>query len=1033
MTRIIGIDTGIASVGFAYLDLDQDEIIEAGVRIFDAAENGKNGASLSLPRRLKRLARRSLDRKRRRKIAVRKLLLEHGFSQDDVRLPEKGRKTGTMTGPDVWVLRRDGLQRKLSSRELALVLMHLNSRRGFQSISKSDVDRKSEGGVMLTAAEELQQKMKKAEAETIGAYLSGLEKKRNSPNQYDYTVVRDLLRQEVDLLIQRQRESGQPLATDSLRDDFKETAFAQRPLKSSHDLVGTCEFEADEIRAPLHSYSNEVRVCWERLNSLRLMAAGRGTPLSLDQKNKLMELAHTQLDVKFDKARKILGITDQATFNLASYRRSGDQPQDWSDVVKVAEKVSLIKLPGYHKIRKALASLMSQAEWQGFSAKEDNLDKLVGILAYHDDINEIRELARDLPLNDEQLTAVMPLSLSGTASLSLKAIHHILPHLKQGLVYSESCEAAGYDHSPRYFGDKDQLPPFTREFGTEVRNPVVLRALSQTRKIINALIREHGMPDRFHIELSRELGKNFEDRKKAELENKKWRAYNEDVRRHAEEILGREPGGEDFAKFKLWKEQDGICAYSGEYLPPETLRDSMATQIDHILPYSRSFDNSWNNKVLVRSDENQHKGNDTPVEYFNRIGRSLAGLEDFAKRLGNDRKARSLLMRDFDEEKQNEWKSRHLNDNRYVARLLKSHIEKHLAPPAEESDVAGRPLFVQTRNGALTSHLRHAWGLGLKDREANDRHHGLDAMIVAASTQGHVQAMTAWDKRHRPNHPDDPGFYPPKPWDSFRDDALQAIDNIFVSRAPDRKLTGAIHEDIIKSLRRDKEGQRIAVQRIWLTGPKKKENLKIEDLKKLVDADVDEKGEAHGRNAPIYYLLRDRLEEHGGKADKAFAEPIYMPRKGGGRGPVIRAVRLVTSDRSGMEVREGVAGNGDMAYVKVYEKEGKFYLCPVYVKDVMAGVEPNRLIVAYKNEEDWLPIDDSYSHKFDLFKNDYVVLENRKAEIIEGYYISTHRGVGTIKLRSHDRSEKDKEPGVQRMKSFEKYSVTLFGDRYKTS
>jgi CRISPR-associated endonuclease Csn1 len=1026
VTRIIGIDTGIASVGSAYLDLEQEEILDAGVRIFDAAENGKNGASLALPRRQKRLARRSLNRKRRRKIAVRKLLLAQGFSQDDVVLPEKGRKTGTLTGPDVWQLRRDGLQRKLSSRELALVLMHINARRGFQSIRKSDADQKSEGGVMLAAASELQQKMKKAEAETIGAYLSSLEKKRNSPGQYDHTVVRDLLRQEVGLLIQRQREFGQPLATDSLCDDFKETAFSQRPLKSSLDLVGPCEFEPEEIRAPLHSYSNEVRVCWERLNSLRLVAAGRGAPLSLDQKNKLMELAHTQLDVKFDKARKILGIPDQATFNLASYRRSGDQPQDWSDIVKAAEKVSLIKLPGYHKIRKALAPLMSQAEWQGFSTKQDNLDELVGILAHRDDINEIRDLARDLPLTEEQLTAVMPLSLSGTGNLSLKAIQNILPYLEQGLVYSEACEAAGYDHSPRYFGDKDQLPPFTREFGAEVRNPVVLRALSQTRKIINALIREYGMPDRFHIELSRELGKNFEDRRKAERENKKWQAYNEDVRRHAEEILGREPGGEDFAKFKLWKEQDGICAYSGEYIPPETLRDSMATQIDHILPYSRSFDNSWNNKVLCRSDENQHKGNDTPVEYFNRIARPLAGLEDFAKRLGNDGKARCLLMRDFDEEKQNEWKSRHLNDNRYVARLLKSHIEKHLAPPAEENDGPGRPLFVQTRNGALTSHLRHAWGLGLKDRDANDRHHGLDAIIVAASTQGHVQAMTNWNKRHRPNHPDDPGFYPPKPWDSFRDDALQAIDDIFVSRAPDRKVTGAIHEDTIKSLRRDEEGQRIAIKRVWLT------DLKREDLKNLVDADVDAKGEAHGRNAPLYYLLRDRLEEHGGKADKAFAEPIHMPRKDGGRGPVIRAVRLVTNDRSGMEVREGIASNGDMAYVKVYEKEGKFYLCPVYVKDVMAGIEPKHLIVAYRNEEDWLPIDDSYRHKFDLYKNDYVVLENRKGEIIEGYYLGADRTVASIKLRKHDASEKDARIGVQRMKSFDKYSVTLFGERYKT-
>ncbi|WP_168190436.1 type II CRISPR RNA-guided endonuclease Cas9 [Luteithermobacter gelatinilyticus] len=1027
MTKIIGVDTGIASVGYAYIDLRKNEILASGARIFDAAEHGKDGSSLALPRREKRLARRRLDRRRRRRIAVRKLLLDHGFSEADVALPVKGQKTGKITEPDVWQLRKLGLERKLSSRELAQVLMHINQRRGFQSIRKSDVDEKSEGGVMLSAAAKLQENMKAAGAETIGAYLAGLEKKRNRPDSYEHTVIRNLLRQEVDILIARQQAFGQPLATEALRDAFKETAFRQRPLQSSIDLVGVCEFEPGEKRAPVRAYSNELRTCWERLNSLRLLKSGRGTPLTLDQKRALISLAHRQANVTFARARKELGLPTEYTFNLASYRKTKEEDQDWASVVKTAEKATLIKMEGYHKIKKALAPYMSEGDWKNFAAEPAHLDRLTEILAFYEDIRDIRDLARDLPLTEEQLQAVMPLNLAGTAALSFKAIYNILPYLEQGLVYSEACEAAGYDHSPRYFGDKDQLPPFLAEYGTEVRNPVVLRALSQTRKVINALIREHGMPDRFHVELSRELGRNFKDRKDREREIQKRRAYNEELRQHAEEIFGREPSGEDFAKYKLWKEQNGICAYSGEYIPPETLKDPMATQVDHILPYSRSFDNSWFNKVLCYADENQHKGNETPVEYFSRIGRDLAGLEDFAKRLGNDQKARRLLMRDFDLEKQNEWKSRHLRDNSYVARLLVSHMERHLAPRYDRTDDSGHPLFVQTRNGALTSHLRHAWGLGLKDRDENDRHHGLDAIIVAAATQGHVQQMTLWDKRHRPNHPDDPGFYPPKPWPTFREDALEVVDKIFVSRAPDRKVTGAIHEDTIKSLRYDAQGRPYVVKRVRLG------DLKLADLKNIVDAEVDENGVAHGRNATLYYLLKDRLDAHGGDAKKAFAEPVYMPKKGGGQGPLIRAVRLVTSDKSGFKVREGIASNGDMAYVKVYEKDGKFYLCPVYVKDVMTGREPDRLIVQGKIEEDWRQVDESYRFKFDLFKNDYVVLENHKEERIEGYYINTDRATGQIRLRIHDNSGKELRPGVQRMKSFEKYYVDVFGQRWKTS
>ena len=69
-------------------------------------------------------------------------------------------------------------------------------------------------------------------------------------------------------------------------------------------------------------------------------------------------------------------------------------------------------------------------------------------------------------------------------------------------------------------------------------------------------------------------------------------------------------------KYRLWKEQEGLCPYSGEYIKPELLRDPVATQIDHILPHSRSYDDSYMNKVLCFTDENQRKGNMTPYEYL---------------------------------------------------------------------------------------------------------------------------------------------------------------------------------------------------------------------------------------------------------------------------------------------------------------------------------------------------------------------------------------------------------------------------------
>ncbi|NOZ41822.1 MAG: type II CRISPR RNA-guided endonuclease Cas9, partial [Alphaproteobacteria bacterium] len=452
MAQIIGIDTGIASVGWAVLDLSEGNIIDAGVRIFEAAENGKDGASLALPRRIKRLARRMADRKRRRKKLIRHLLLSHGFTADDLKRPEKGKKTGTVTVPDVWQLRAEALVRKLSPYEFAQILTHINKRRGFKSTRKSDSIAGSEAGVMLKDAAALQEAQKAAKAETIGAYLSTLDKKRNNPSAYNHTVTRDLLAEEVRIIFTRQTDFGNALATDGLCDEFLDKAFTQRPLKSSLDLVGPCEFEKDERRAAKMTYSNELRVCWERLNSLSVVTNGKGRPLSLDEKRSLIEAAHKQKQVTFKKARDLLKITDNSSFNLASYRKIRGEDQSWAEIVKTAEKVCLIKLEGYHKIKTELKKIMSEQELACFMGRTDFLDDLVEIMAFYDDREEIFRLAEHLPLNNAQLEAVMPLNLSGTGGLSLKAIRNILPFLEQGEVYSVACELAGYDHSAQRAG-----------------------------------------------------------------------------------------------------------------------------------------------------------------------------------------------------------------------------------------------------------------------------------------------------------------------------------------------------------------------------------------------------------------------------------------------------------------------------------------------------------------------------------------------------------------------------------------------------
>src|SRR5690606_16985401 len=97
----------------------------------------------------------------------------------------------------------------------------------------------------------------------------------------------------------------------------------------------------------------------------------------------------------------------------------------------------------------------------------------------------------------------------------------------------------------------------------------------------------------------------------------------------------------------------------GSEITPTALADAVATQIDHIIPYSRSWNDSYMNKVLCHTSCNQDKGNMTPRERWGGTP-TWEAMEIFARQLPH-KKAENLLMENFDEEKAGQWKSRALN------------------------------------------------------------------------------------------------------------------------------------------------------------------------------------------------------------------------------------------------------------------------------------------------------------------------------------------------------------------------------------
>jgi CRISPR-associated endonuclease Csn1 len=1056
--KILGLDVGINSIGFALVELDLDQpenngiVTKAdrpcvGAHLFDRAEQPKTGASLALPRRMARSQRRLIRRRADRKKRLRDLFAETGLPIGFTQSSEGFDKTP-------WELRADGLERRLTPEEFARVLYHLAKRRGFQSTRKDQGDKNNdESKKMLGEAAKLRKEMKDRDYQTVGAYLANHpDKKQRNGGEGDYskTVLREWVKEETHRLFEKQRGFGNAWATPDFEGRFSEIAFYQRPLRSCEHLVGWCSLEPEEKRAPKHSRSAELFVLWQKINHLRLENEKSDNTLALtpEQRSALFEKCHEIQKVDYGHIRKIIG--DFVAFNgeLLPYRFKGliysataggkgkrkkggkggapeaglfetEAPSDEVVRTETEKNKPFIELKGFHAMKTAFGIDKQNLREKLASIDTQQWDRIARLLTYEENEQALRkELMADTPiLTEEQVESLLQIhTFKGAVSLSVKAITKLLPHLERGETYDRACELGGYPFSAREPGRRKRLPKFEK-----TRNPVVDRALAQCRKVINAVIHRYGRPDAIHIELARDVGKTFEQRREIELRMEKNREQNEQVRRDAEQL------GVDPLKYRLWKEQGGFCMYSGKHIDPDRLRDPLATQIDHILPFSRTFDDSRNNLTLCLWDENQNKRNDIPSKYFQRCksDEEWARLEAQVASLPWQ-KRRRFLLKDLSAETENAWKERHLNDTRWIARTLKNHIEKHLDFSGAEGDRKRRVIVL---SGGITATLRRLWGLS-KDREENTRHHAQDALVIACASQSMVQRVTEYNKyegRHKNQEV-------AKPWPTFRDDVIRAVNGtdgvggIFVSRLPNRKMSGELHAATLWSRRPEHlptDGGAL-VQRIPLS------RLTPALLENLVDKE---------RNIRLYHVLKERLDRHGGDPKKAFQLTIHMPARGGRSGPQIRSVRVRLGARSGLEirrgkpgdptVRKGVASNGDMLRVDVFEKKGKFYLCPVYTWHAYHETLPDRLIKQGVPEEEWPIIDDTYQFKFSLYKNDLVKVRKSKSDKDEFfYYVKTDRSNASIDFLSHDAvsSKQAQGLGVQRLSLFEKYVVNYFGE-----
>ncbi|MGC6460140.1 MAG: type II CRISPR RNA-guided endonuclease Cas9 [Akkermansiaceae bacterium] len=1069
-----------------------------GVRAFDVPEiHEQTGIKLKNPeRRAKRLLRRTTDRRANRMWALRRLLKKHQVLPEDYPTSEKlwkhspargenptfdkwrdwhSRMTAGENGEDLgqagpWVWRVKALDEKLEPLELAAVLLHLNKHRGFRSNRKSEAA-DDEGGKVLQAVRENTARLESKGYRTIGEmFLKDPEfadRKRNTSGVYTGVILRKQQEDEAKKIFKAQRELGNSCATEEIEEAFLEIYNRQLPLQNPIKLLGDCPFEPGHKRSSRLAPSFELSRALQKLNNLTLVipsqgkvrlaehvdAANGGYQPFIDAFSTFKGTKTNPGRITWKDLRKIFNLVPETKFlDLPTPTKS--KKKDGSETIQsetslegedfLSRSSANNAARGSFLLRQAIGDDLWLRLWKD---SPEQLDSAAHALSFFEEIeNEhtkpenwgiINQMEHDQL--DPDLVAAVKGDLRSdaptlhkfkdTANMSALASRKLLPFLEGGVIYPEACTEVYGDHRQNSFSFED------------ITNPVVKSVVLESLKQVIHLINETGkIPGRICVELSRDLGKSIKERNEIEAGISK-RTRNKNANRdHLADALGRNPDADELLRYELWLEQGNLCPYSGESLSGN-LRDvaqSPLFQVDHILPRSRSHDNSFDNKVLVHAKCNQHKGNATPFE-FHEIGNgdeNSPGWLAFTSRVRSmqgirTHKRRHLLNTTFAED-ESKFAARHLNDTSYISKLVTSCLQQIYVHAGEKPlTEKGSTRRVFTQPGQLTSLVRRAWGLenlkkDVQGERIGDKHHAVDALVCALLSEGQRQFVTRLEKEKREMksnlaqsafptltrsyqlmEKENRHQFTPRgvsaPWEGFRQDVAAALDLFTVSRREIRKGTGSLHLDTLYSVRTDDKGEETVYSRkpiISLINGKPKGNLSLTQIEKV-----------RGIDDPRNQWLREALTtwiEAG-----CPVEHENLPRDPGGN--VIRRVYLDQGKKSGRKYPQGYATGGDQVRLDIFSKTkpdgSKVYsLVPVYTYHLVDNTPPKLAIVANKSEDHWELMTPEHRFEFSLHKNTRVELRKKpstkapKGDHVVGVYQGCDRATGAISLSDPDDS-----------------------------
>jgi len=980
MTKILGLDLGTNSIGWALIDDKHNQIVGLGSRIFPmGVENLGEGEGREMSKNAGRTGargvRRQFFRRRLRKKILLKALSEHEMCpmvsddfQDWKRTKQfPSEKLASWFALNPYELRHKALNEKLSLEEIGRIFYHLIQRRGFLSNSrKGGTDdgaifkgNPKEGKIGITETQD------KILEKTLGSYLFEIYPNQNEPYQDGLERIRNryttrkMYVEEFELIWNKQSQYHSILNEDLKTlfggrklDGYKEDGilFHQRPLRSQKHLVGNCSFEPAKTKCPISAIPFEQFRVWQWVNTVEY----NGRKISQEEKEKIVEFLYANEKPEFKKIRKVIG------------KESAEFKFNYKDDDKIV---------GTHTISNLSNKKFFGKKWFEFSDKEQ--EDIWHVLYFFDSKSNLKEYAiKNWNFNEEQAEAISKFNLKdGYANLSRKAISNILPFLQLGYTYDIAVVLGGiknvfgtdweklseekrnylidnvegivrsktkggfidiiksilrndfnvsdnqlrklYHHSATInVAELLEKLPLGKEADKEIqaiRNPIVITALFELRKLVNELIEDHGKIDEIKVEMARDLKISKSQRNKIRKEQNRLERENDRIKARLLEE-GQRIKHDNILLYKLWEECKHVCPYTGRTISLSQLF-SGEVQIEHIHPWSRSLNDSFSNKTLCYADENRKKGNQTPFEFYGNDEANWSAIKERALKLFSDtkeypnayQKFKRFVQQKFDDD----FSSRQLNDTRYISKEAKNYLSKIC------KNVIVSP-------GQATSNLRQKWGMNNILSEENEktredhRHHAVDALVMACTKVSYVQELSKWNRYNR--NSELKNF--PLPWETFRKDAEVSVGKILIShkkvsnditvRTHVTEINGIKHKNIGVAARGQLHKETVFGKRTFNGEEAFHVRKSIESLEtaKQIDKVVDE---------AIRLLILKKINELGGFVkdkvpantffnvdENGIKQPqIFLPNKKGEPVPVLK-VRVKENIGGAEKLKENV-------------------------------------------------------------------------------------------------------------------------------